>query len=451
MLPLYAALAPDMQARIFSAPPAGCRRVVIATNLAETSLTVPGVVYVVDPGLVKQKEYDPATGMESLLVRPISRVAAAQRAGRAGRTCAGRCYRLYTAHALAHDMPAETVPEIGRVSLVGAVLHLKSLALEGLDVLSFDFLDPPTPGALADALRQLHVLDAIDADGAITPHGRAMAALPLDPPLACATLAARKRGCLVDMCTLAGLLSAERIFDQHVPGQPGGQPAGAELVSRAEAALGDHIVFLHTFQAWERAGARRDWCRQHRVQSRGLEFARDVQRQLLGVLKANDARDDGAAGAGLAALRHALCLGFANRLARRLPRHNGYRTLNDTAVLTQLHPGCTPALADADGEGLGPEWVVYHELVAIPRPCLRHVCAVDEAWVTPLLARLRGVDVHRLSGGRAPPAEAAVQAAEAAAPRPPPPPPASKPKADDAAVEAARLRFLERKRKAGQK
>jgi ATP-dependent RNA helicase DHX8/PRP22 len=399
-----------------------------------------------------QKEYDPTTGMETLVVHPISRVAAAQRAGRAGRTCAGRCYRLYTSHALAHDMPAETVPEIGRVSLVGAVLHLKSLAVPGLDVLSFDFLDPPAPGALGDALRQLHVLDAIDADGAITPHGRAMAALPLDPPLACATLAARDGGCLPDMCTLAGLLSAERIFAAHAPGAPPGQPPGAELVSRAEAALGDHIVLLRVFQAWERAGAKRDWCRQHRVQSRGLEFARDVRRQLMGVLKARDvAAADGVGGGSLAALRRALCLGFANRLARRMPRHNGYRTLGDASVLTQLHPSCTPALADADGEGLGPEWVVYHELVATPRPFLRHVCAVEAAWVAPLLTRLQGVDVQRLSGGRAAPAAAAAPALALAAPTAAPGAPhvSVKPKPGDAAVDAARARFLERKRKAG--
>ena len=450
VLPLYAALAPELQARVFAPPPPGCRRVVLATNLAETSLTVPGVVYVIDPGLVKQKEYDPATGVEALTVKPISRVAAAQRAGRAGRTCAGRCFRLFTAHALAHDMPAETVPEIGRVSLVAAVLHLKSLALPGLDVLSFDFLDPPAPGALADALRQLHVLDAIDADGCITRRGRDMAALPLDPPLAAATLAARDAGCLRAMCTLSGLLSAERVFDAHNPHAPQPQqPPGAALVSRAEAALGDHVVMLRCFQAWEREGGRRDWCRQHRLQARGLEFARDVRRQLLAAVKPRgdgEERDD----PGLSLLRRALCAGYATRLARRLPRHNGYRTLNDAAVLAQLHPSCTPALADADGEGLGPALVVYHELVATPRPFLRHVCAVEEAWVASLLPRLCGVDVQRLSNGRL--AAEAVKKDDALAElkheAAPAPPPAVKPKADSAAVDAARQRFLDRKRKA---
>jgi len=442
-LPLYAALPPDMQARVFSPPPPGCRRVVVATNIAETSLTVPGVVYVVDPGLVKQKEYDPRTGMETLVVRAISRVAAAQRAGRAGRTCPGRCYRLFTAKALAHDMPAETTPEVARVSLVSVVLYLKSLDVPGLDVLAFDFMDPPAAGALVDALRQLFVLDAIDADGRITTLGRAMAALPLDPPLARATLAARDAGCLREMAGLVGLLSAERVFE-HVP--PGSPPPGAELVSRAEATLGDHVVLLRVFQAWEAAGCGREWCRQHKVQARSLEFARDVRRQLLAVFPADAARES-SGGGSLTALRRALCLGYANRLARRMSRHNGYRTLGEGAVLAQLHPSCSPALADADGAGLAPEWVVYHELVATgPRPFLRNVCAVEDAWVAPLTQRLQQVDVQRLSGGRVPASEAAVEEhrekQQAAVP-------AAKPKADDDAVEAARQRFLERKRKAG--
>ncbi len=441
-LPLYAALPPEMQSRVFAPPPAGCRRVVVATNLAETSLTVPGVVYVVDPGLVKQKEYDPRTGMETLVVRPISRVAAAQRAGRAGRTCPGRCYRLFTAKALAHDMPAETLPEIARVSLVGAVLHLKSLDLPDLDVLAFDFMDPPTPGMLADALRQLFVLHAIDADGRITLLGRAMAALPLDPPLARATLAARDAGCLEDMCALAGLLSAERVFEPQPPGAP---PPGTELCTRADAALGDHVLLLRVFQAWEAAGGKRDWCREHRVQARSLEFARDVRRQLLALFPGSERRKG-----SLASLRHALCLGFANKLARRMAHHNGYRTLGDVAVLAQLHAACTPALADADGAGLAPEWVVYHELVATgPRPFLRNVCAVEEAWVAPLTERLRNVDLQRLSGGRAGDvAVPVVAAAQPAAAQQQHVAPTAKPKADDAAIEAARLRFLERKRKA---
>lgn len=174
VLPLYAALPPEMQARVFAPPPPGCRRVVVATNVAETSVTVPGVVYVVDPGTCKLKSYDPASGVEVLQVAPISRVSAAQRAGRAGRVRPGACYRLYTSAALhlSGRMPAETAPEVRRSSLAAVVLFLKGLSLPGLDVLSFDFMDPPEGAALVDALVQLFALGALDGGGAVTPLGR---------------------------------------------------------------------------------------------------------------------------------------------------------------------------------------------------------------------------------------------------------------------------------------
>jgi ATP-dependent RNA helicase DHX8/PRP22 len=180
------------------------------------------------------------------------------------------------------------------------------------------------------------------------------------------------------------------------------------------------------------------------VQSRGLEFARDVRRQLLAVFRGKEGAERESA--GLVSLRRALCLGFATRLARRMPRHNGYRTAGESAVLCQLHPSCSPALVAAD-EGLGPEWLVYHELVATPRAFLRQVCAVEEAWVVDLLPRLHDVDVQRLSGGRIAKEVLAV-AGEEVRVKAAPAPVDVKAKADDAAVDAARQRFLERKRKA---
>jgi len=445
-LPLYAALPPEQQARIFRPAPAGARRVVAATNLAETSLTVPGVVYVVDPGTVKQKEFEPRSGLEQLLLRPISRVAATQRAGRAGRTCPGRCYRLYTAAALAGEMPAETAPEVQRSSLGSAVLQLKSLQLPGLDVLRFDFMDAPAPGALAEALLQLWLVGALDEEGALSALGRRMARLPLDPPLARAALAAADAGVLAECAALAGMLSAERVWEAAPPGsrQP---PPCTQLLSRAEAALGDHVLLLRTFQAWEAAGCGADWARARRVQPRSLELARSVRGQLLALFPAQPPARGG--GGALDALRRALCCGYAGRLARRVRSHNGYRTLavGGAALLAVLHPACSPALADADGGGLGPEWLLYHELLgAGSRPQLRTVCAVEPAWAQPLADRLQRADLRALSGGRAamPAAEGGAQVAEPQA-APQPQGHAPPPKAEGEAVEAARQRYLKRK------
>jgi pre-mRNA-splicing factor ATP-dependent RNA helicase DHX16 len=125
VLPIYSTLPTDMQAKIFEATPPGARKVVLATNIAETSLTINGIIYVIDPGFVKQKSYNPRTGMESLIVTPISRASAQQRAGRAGRVSAGKCFRLYTAHAFWNELEEQTVPEIQRTNLGNIVLMLK--------------------------------------------------------------------------------------------------------------------------------------------------------------------------------------------------------------------------------------------------------------------------------------------------------------------------------------
>ncbi|ACO70016.1 hypothetical protein MICPUN_97967 [Micromonas commoda] len=385
VLPLYAALSPELQARVFAPPPAGCRRVVVATNLAETSLTVPGVVFVVDPGFTKQNEYDPTTGMDSLKVTSISAVQARQRAGRAGRTRAGRCFRLYTREHFELDMPTTTVPEIQRTSLVGTVLYLKTLRIEGLDVLDFDFLDKPDVEAMGDALRQLYALGAIDEDGAVTDLGREMSPLPVEPQLARAMLAARRFGCVDEMATVAAMLSVERVYTGNGPpreGEGDGDgdrrgPPPESLCSEHERRMGDHVVLMRTYQAWARGGHRRDFCERHGLSDRGMEFARDVRKQLLG----------------------AICVGFCNRLARRLPKHNGFRTLNDNAVLAEVHPSSARPLAN-EITGLLPEWIVYHELVATTRVFLRNVCAVEAPWVAPVTERLREVDLKRLSGGR---------------------------------------------------
>ncbi|KAL0384886.1 UNVERIFIED_CONTAM: Pre-splicing factor ATP-dependent RNA helicase DEAH1 [Sesamum radiatum] len=151
--PIYANLPTELQAKIFEPTPEGARKVVLATNIAETSLTIDGIKYVIDPGFVKMKSYNPRTGMESLLVTPISKASANQRAGRSGRTGPGKCFRLYTAYNYYNDLDDNTIPEIQRTNLANVVLSLKSLGIN--DLLNFDFMDPPPSEALLKALELL--------------------------------------------------------------------------------------------------------------------------------------------------------------------------------------------------------------------------------------------------------------------------------------------------------
>nr|CAD2187636.1 unnamed protein product [Meloidogyne enterolobii] len=187
-IPLYSTLPPNMQQRIFDPPPPNkpsggiSRKCVVSTNIAETSLTIDGVVFVIDPGFSKQKVYNPRIRVESLLVCPISKASAMQRAGRAGRTKPGKCFRLYTEKAYKTDMQEQTYPEILRSNLASVVLQLKKLGID--DLVHFDFMDPPAPETLMRALELLNYLVAIDDNGELTQLGSLMAEFPLDPQMA---------------------------------------------------------------------------------------------------------------------------------------------------------------------------------------------------------------------------------------------------------------------------
>lgn len=190
ILPVYANLPSDMQAKIFEPTPPNARKVILATNIAETSLTIDNIIYVIDPGFAKQNNFSSRTGMESLMVVPISKASANQRAGRAGRTAPGKCFRLYTAWAFKQELEENTVPEIQRINLGNAVLMLKALGIN--DLLHFDFLDPPPHETLVLALEQLYALGALNHHGELTTLGRRMAEFPVDPMMAKMLLASEK-------------------------------------------------------------------------------------------------------------------------------------------------------------------------------------------------------------------------------------------------------------------
>ena len=162
----------------------------LATNIAETSLTINGIIYVIDPGFSKMKSYNPRSGMESLVVTPVARASARQRAGRAGRVAPGKCFRMYTAHAFANELEENTIPEIQRTNLGSTVLMLKSLGIN--DLIHFDFMDPPPAETLIRALEQLYALGALNDKGELTKLGRRMAELPLDPQLSKTLIQAEK-------------------------------------------------------------------------------------------------------------------------------------------------------------------------------------------------------------------------------------------------------------------
>lgn len=217
VVPLYSSLALVMQQKIFEPAPAPLkdggppgRKIVVSTNIAETSLTIDGIVYVIDPGFSKQKLYNPRVRVESLLVTPISKASAHQRSGRAGRTCPGKCFRLYTENSFNTDLQPQTYPELLRSDLASTVLTLKKLGID--DLVHFDFMDPPAPETLMRALEVLNYLGALDDEGNLTKLGEMMSELPLDPQMSKMLIVSPEFNCSNEILTITAMLSGLFVF-----------------------------------------------------------------------------------------------------------------------------------------------------------------------------------------------------------------------------------------------
>uniref|UniRef100_A0A8V5GV84 RNA helicase n=1 Tax=Melopsittacus undulatus TaxID=13146 RepID=A0A8V5GV84_MELUD len=365
VLPIYANLPSDMQARIFQPTPPGARKVVVATNIAETSVTIDGIVYVLDPGFCKQKSYSARTGMESLVVTPCSRASANQRAGRAGRVAPGKCFRLYTAWAFQHELEETPVPEIQRADLGSLVLLLKSLGIN--DLIHFDFLDPPPHETLVLALEQLYALGALNHMGELTTLGRRMAELPVEPMLAKMILASEQYGCTEEVLTVAAMLSV----NNAVFYRPKDKVLHADSARRGfHLPGGDHLVLLNVYNQWVASGHSLQWCYEHFVQARSLRRARDVREQLEGLMERVEISPS-SCGSDYSPVRKAITAGFFYHTAR-LTR-GGYRTVKHQHSVF-IHPNS--ALFEEQ-----PRWVLYHELVCTTKEFMRQVIEIDSAWL----------------------------------------------------------------------
>jgi len=249
IVPLYSSLTPQQQRKIFDRAPEPLfvggpvgRKVVVSTNIAETSLTIDGIVYVVDPGFSKQKVYNPRVRVESLLVTPISQASAKQRSGRAGRTRPGKCFRLYTEKAFNNDLIQQTYPELLRSNLSNVILTLKRLGVD--DLVHFDFMDPPAPETLMRALELLHFLGAMDDEGDLTEVGKSMSDFPLDPQLSKCLISSVDYGCSHEILIIVAMLSVPPVFLRPKNYQSESDAAKAKF----EDPHGDHLTLLNVFE-----------------------------------------------------------------------------------------------------------------------------------------------------------------------------------------------------------
>lgn len=369
--PIYANLPTDLQARIFEPTPAGARKVVLATNIAETSLTIDGIVYVIDPGFVKENVFNPRTGMESLVVTPCSRASAGQRAGRAGRVGPGKCFRLYTKQAYLNELDDNTTPEIQRSRLTGVILMLKCLGIN--DLLDFEFMDPPPTDTIVRAMEQLYALGALNNAGELTKVGRQMAEFPTDPMLAKAILAADKYGCVSEVLSIIAMLGeASALFYRPKDKKIHADSARARFTNKEG---GDMLSLLNIWNEWVDNDYSYVWARENFLQQRSLSRARDVRDQLARLCDRVEVDPESSAGAqNIVPIQKAVTAGFFPNAARLQKGGDSYRTVK-SGQSVYLHP--SSVLMEVN-----PKWVIYYELVLTSKEYMRSNMPLKPEWLT---------------------------------------------------------------------
>ncbi|KAL9633580.1 MAG: hypothetical protein Q9204_003336 [Flavoplaca sp. TL-2023a] len=376
-LPLFAALPQSAQQRVFLPAPPNTRKVILATNIAETSVTVSGVRYVIDCGKSKIKQFRTRIGLDSLLVKPISKSAAIQRKGRAGREAPGQCYRLYTEQDYL-NLQAQNTPEILRCDLGQAMLTMKARGVT--NVMNFPFLDPPPREAMEKALLQLFQLKALDDSGAISEIGLEMARLPLTVPLARVLLAAAEPGleCVPEVIDIISALSVENIFLTLNT---------EETLERAQAARrelyrreGDHLTLLTTVRAYcAELTNRKEWAERHFVSHRAMQAVVDVRKQLRSqcyssrTKAGSNEKEKVQVSSELArTILRCFLKGFATNTARLMP-DGSYKTVVGNQLVA-IHPS-------SGLHGKKVEAIMYNEFVFTNRSYARGVSAIQMDWV----------------------------------------------------------------------
>uniref|UniRef100_A0A0E0L8V4 RNA helicase n=1 Tax=Oryza punctata TaxID=4537 RepID=A0A0E0L8V4_ORYPU len=354
--PIYSSLPSEQQMNAFKPAPAGTRKVVLATNIAETSVTIPGIKYVIDPGMVKARAYNPVTGMESLIIIPVSKAQALQRSGRAGREGPGKCYRLFQ----------------------------ETLGID--DIIGFDFMEKPSRTAILKSLEQLILLGALTDDYKLSnPVGRQMARLPLDPMYSKALIVSSEFKCLEEMLIVVSMLSVESIFFS-----PREKLEEARAARKSfESSEGDHITLVNVYRAAaecleksKNANAKEKtmekalnrWCRENFINYRSLRHACDVHSQIQGHVQ-QMGLNLSSCGDDMVLFRRCLTAAFFLNAAIRQP-DGSYRALA-TSQSVQIHPSSVLFQKK-------PDCAIFNELVRTSQNYVKNLTRIDPVWLAEL-------------------------------------------------------------------
>eukprot|EP00817_Percolomonadidae_sp_ATCC50343_P005578 CAMPEP_0117419492 /NCGR_PEP_ID=MMETSP0758-20121206/1035_1 /TAXON_ID=63605 /ORGANISM="Percolomonas cosmopolitus, Strain AE-1 (ATCC 50343)" /LENGTH=621 /DNA_ID=CAMNT_0005200573 /DNA_START=209 /DNA_END=2071 /DNA_ORIENTATION=+ len=360
-----------------------CRKVILATNIAETSITIPDIKYVVDAGVVKVKQFSPSNKVETLQVVPISQAMARQRAGRAGRERAGVCYRLYTEDEY-DEMPQFSEPEIKRANLSNIILQMKSMGIT--DPVSFDYLEPPPKETLQGSIEQLFLLGALNKSLELTLLGAQMAKFPLDPQFSLMLLKATKFGCVQEMLTILSLLSIDTIFYTPITERDEANAHKLQFASK----YGDHITYLYVYKHFQElktslsvSNAKNihktlaEFCTKHYIDFKNMMKVQRIREQLSEYMRQLHISTHSSCGKDLRNFRRCLLAGGFTNVAIRDPKTRVYRTLTN-AVECDIHPSSIYAHIATDKL---PEYVLFDQVTETSKPFMRNLCRIEREWL----------------------------------------------------------------------
>ncbi len=373
-LPMYGSLPPQDQLKVFRPGGRGTRKIVVATNIAETSITIEGVAYVVDSSFVKMKWYNPDSNVDALIISEVSQASGQQRAGRAGRTRPGKCYRLCTEEDYL-NLPLNTPPEMQRTDLSMAVLQLKALGID--NIVRFDFPSAPPSKNLISSMELLFALGALDERGRLTrPLGEQMSELPIHPTLSKMLFNSGEFGCVKEMAIIVAMLQIENVFMN-----PPGQSAKAKVAKRKfEVAEGDLLTLINVFNAFQSIQQihAKHWCSSHFLRFKALVRATQLYQRLIKTLARHGLHVDEGVQARIHPgdtdnIRKCIVSGlFPN--AAYLHMSGTYRTVRGDMEIA-IHP--TSVLYSTKQ----PSWVVFAEMVHTNKVLMRDLTVIDPSWL----------------------------------------------------------------------
>lgn len=380
-MPLYAGLTSEQQMYVFDRPPEGTRKVVFSTNIAEASITIDGIVYVVDSGYVKLRAYDPKTGIESLVTTPISKASASQRAGRAGRTKPGKCYRLYTEQSYA-SLAEANPPEIQRSNLAPTILQLKALGID--NIVRFGFYSSPPAELVAKGLELLYSLGALDEYAKLTtPLGTRMAEIAVEPMMGKTLLSASAFGCVSEILTIAAMTSLGNSVWFHHEGERSQMESARRKFAVEE---GDHLTLLNAYQAFITKGKKEaQFCHENHLNYKSMLRAVSIRGQLRRyldrfgiavdeILSNKSAQTDASDTVSKAEqIRRCLTGGYFAHAAR-MQADGTFRNVQGGTIL-HAHPSSVMFNRKAD-------WVIFHEIMQTgEKTYIRDITKIEKGWL----------------------------------------------------------------------